>query len=474
MKSIQYFTGIFLLSLMLLLNCRKQEKPNNNNNISNGTALLPQVSYKNNPIALEAGYYKIVEDYFLTFDPNFLTIKIGEKQTILPFTELKPFVNANQDKNKKQWLFTVEITNWPFKNSYYVSYENKPQVEEYILISTPEELQNIKNHLNGKYKQIADIDLQNIAFSPIGDSRNPFTGTYEGNNYKITNLSINSTEIFVGLFGMTKKANLNHIQLENVEVKTTQHSVGALVGELWESKLSNSHASGTVAGDFYVGGLVGSMLASELSNSYATTAVTGGNEIGGLAGNLEKGSKILNSYATGKVEGFDNVGGLIGRSMSGSNIEKSYATGAVRGHSQLGGLVGYATESTISNNYATADVNSFQGARVGGLIGCVFDKSNISKNYATGKISGDRLAIGIGITNKNDFGGLIGATFNSNFSENFQTENKVIFDNRNEQIGFIPTGVTAIVPAGQTQVGFTNWDFSTIWALTGMGWPTLK
>ena len=123
-------------------------------------------------------------------------------------------------------------------------------------------------------------------FAPIGIS-SPFTGTFNGNSYTISNLFINlPTTDNVGLFGYTSGATIENVGLLNANV-TGQNNVGALVGyNNNSSRIDNSYATGSVIGGSYgAGGLVGSNNnSSSIDNSYATSSVSGTFGVGGLAG----------------------------------------------------------------------------------------------------------------------------------------------------------------------------------------------
>ena len=67
-------------------------------------------------------------------------------------------------------------------------------------------------------------------FTPIGNNSTPFTGTFNGNSYTISNLFINlPTTNDVGLFGYTSGATIENVGLVNANI-TGQSGVGALVG----------------------------------------------------------------------------------------------------------------------------------------------------------------------------------------------------------------------------------------------------
>ena len=125
-------------------------------------------------------------------------------------------------------------------------------------------------------------------FTPIGNSSAGFIGTFNGNNYTISNLFINlPTASNVGLFGYTWRATIENVGLINANI-TGQNNVGALVGvNQYLSNIDNSYATGSVSGN-------------------------NGNNIGGLVGYNVNSSSIDNSYATGSVNGNTSVGGLVG------------------------------------------------------------------------------------------------------------------------------------------------------------------
>ncbi len=226
-------------------------------------------------------------------------------------------------------------------------------------------------------------------FMPIGNSSTPFTGTFNGNSYTISNLLINFPSMnSVSLFGYTSGATIENVGLENVNIIGANY-VGGLVG--WNnnsSSIDNSYATGSVSGGSQVGGLVGfNENSNSIDNSYAVSNVSGYLEVGGLVGGTYNGSNITNSYATGNVSGYSYVGGLVGFNFDLSSISNSYATGSVSGSGELvGGLVGSQSSSTISNSYASGNVSASYGF-VGGLVGGNYF-SNIDNSYATGSVSG--------------------------------------------------------------------------------------
>ena len=245
------------------------------------------------------------------------------------------------------------------------------------------------------FLQTADIDANDTenwndgaGFSPIGDGLNNedarrFKGTYNGNDYSISNLYLSRpTQSLVGFFGSTENANIMSINLIDTDV-TGFNLVGRLVGKNHFSTISNSYSSGSVIGTFCVGGLVGAnYFSSTVSNSHSTGSVTGTDCVGGLVGD-NHAATISNSYSTGSVTGTDYVGGLVGENSSSSTVSNSYSTGSVIGTDFVGGFVGYNgyfdESSTIYNSYSIGIVTG-SGISVGGFLG-VNDYSSVFNSF---------------------------------------------------------------------------------------------
>jgi len=167
-------------------------------------------------------------------------------------------------------------------------------------------------------------------WEPIGNSPNRFEGSFNGQNYTISNLFINRPiGWYIGLFGfIDTQGEVENVGIVDVYV-SGYDEVGGLAG--WNNgNIKNSYATGNVSGDWDVGGLVG--------NNYNT---------------------IKNSYATGNVSGNTNVGGLAG--LNTGRVENSYAMGTVTRLSgtdtNLGGFVGFNFWSKIINCYSTGSVH---------------------------------------------------------------------------------------------------------------------
>jgi hypothetical protein len=236
--------------------------------------------------------------------------------------------------------------------------------EDPWLIRTPENLDSIRYFLGAEnedkyFKQIADIDLRSPwnegkGWDPIGAHENEFTGYFDGNSryYRISFLTINDYSRFnVGLFGVVKNAEINHVHIEGVDIKG-YGACGALVGSSLYSVISNCSAEfGNVLGiENEIGGLIGNSISDSISCCFSNIDVQGIDHVGGFIGLIFGGTTVVNSYSHGNVTGFDYVGGLIGVNDE-SSILNCYSTGYVSGNYLTGGLTAGFSSSDVTLSY---------------------------------------------------------------------------------------------------------------------------
>lgn len=89
--------------------------------------------------------------------------------------------------------------------------------QEYYLLTSEEELLDIGDvyPLSGNYMLANDITMSG-EWSPLGDSKNPFTGIFDGNGYTIYDLT--AAPEANGFFGVAKDAVIRNVVLENVNL----------------------------------------------------------------------------------------------------------------------------------------------------------------------------------------------------------------------------------------------------------------
>ena len=232
------------------------------------------------------------------------------------------------------------------------------------------------------FVQVEDIDLKCFSekngWTPIGSVSKPFCGIYDGNNHKITGLSIKREKTNgVALFSViSKESELININLEDVEI-SGKDKIAGLVATNY-GFITRCYVSGKITGGGNAGAIAGfniGKITKTISSIYLKGkgncfgALVGYNEgsitsccskggsinikgekVGGLVG--KNSSKLANSYSTTYVEGTCHVGGLVGYNEK--SVSRCYSTGCVKGRNHIGGILGFGSdESTIIHCFTT-------------------------------------------------------------------------------------------------------------------------
>ncbi len=202
--------------------------------------------------------------------------------------------------------------------------------EGYVGVYTKDDLDYVRLNMSGKYILMNDIVFEDSDFvkggtfynsgkgwEPIGTPSTNFTGIFDGNGYKISNLYINDTEQdYMGLFGYIDSAIVKNIALEN----------------------------GSITGGNYVGGIVGEISNSCVENCVNSAQIKGKKDVGGVVGFSYDADVKFCSNSGDVIADGSNVGGVVGQFFSPKNrryIECCYNSGNVSGVSLVGGVAGY-------------------------------------------------------------------------------------------------------------------------------------
>lgn len=359
---------------------------------------------------------------------------------------------------------------------------------------------------------ILDTNINLAAYNTNGKAlfQGDFVGTFDGNGYTISNLTINNVEASVdadktyfvydstkdkqgvGLFdtvlGAVSNLNLSNVNISvagnlyragalagiaadgaiisNVNVVsatitggTDSKCLGGLVGVADNATISDSASNATVTGAWSLGGLVGEALTSTIKNSSSSGAV-----------NCNKATTQVDYYYVGS--GTDRMaGGLVGYAGA-STIDSSYSSATVtNSYYYAGGLAGMIGSSKVSNSYATGNVTA--GATVGGFSGDIRGNSSVSNCYAQNSVSG---ALNVG--------GFYGS--NGQAGVNVGSISNCFYDSTRYAGGFGPaadaaqwtndSGLSTAVISGHAAAFGTitaSWDNIDVWNLSGAS-PTLR
>ena len=269
-----------------------------------------------------------------------------------------------EDKNGITVSCTDQVDGFNYQNFNYLMYTTISGVGKQTKGSAGR-----NENANIVFKQSHDLNAKTISnFQPIAgqntssnDGYNAtlyawFGGTYDGQSYKIQELSISSNSFTVGLFGTTAGA-----KLENIIMYSTKNAV---------IRRERSDSNPDKAGGYSIGGLVG--VAYDYDNSDANNSITncsiagytiedkstnqmtlGEANVGGLVGvaniNINQCSSVVDiqinsTSAPAQYGAFIRVGGIAGGVQH--KIDNSYSGGAIR--------VGDSTLQLTKNN--TGDV----------------------------------------------------------------------------------------------------------------------
>ena len=160
--------------------------------------------------------------------------------------------------------------------------------------------------------QTAPITL-NGTFTPIGyfndsSDKQDFYGTYDGGGYTISGLSVSSTQVYTGLFGVVRNGGMvKNVRLISPSVTCNfyESRVGALIGLADQCTIENCSVvspivSATASSQYNkVGALVGNLSAANVQNCFVvspTVSAAGSTKVGAICGYAYSASK--DSYCT--------------------------------------------------------------------------------------------------------------------------------------------------------------------------------
>ena len=244
------------------------------------------------------------------------SVRILNSANITATTDVQISVSEAQKKFQKKVGGTV-TTEGTRDNGYIhvgsttggtapTSYHGNLAVEGFKLVSTPQELEDMKNDLAGKYMLKNDIDLSSTTHTPIGDHNAAFTGKFDGMFHEVKNMTLGAGTAadHVGLFGNINGAVVMNVGIKNANLSSLDYG-GAVVGKAENSHIFNvynestSMIGSTGSSATNAGGVVGWLKNSTLDTAYNTSDV--GKQAGGLVGNLDY-SQIMDAYNTGAVQ----------------------------------------------------------------------------------------------------------------------------------------------------------------------------
>lgn len=243
-------------------------------------------------------------------------------------------------------------------------------------ISTPEDLDKLRNDMTADYVLANDIDMKDINFVPFGivnnENAGKFTGTFDGRGHTIKNLRYDvEGKGEVGLFSQTDNATIKNLIIEGVYFKGNAN-VGGIVGRMYRTTITDCAVLNSyIEGRDHVGAIAGEIAQTEVDGNWVGGTITNcfsdariktrEHQAGGMLGTIHCGT-VENNLFTGTVEGRedDNANGMV--SLVDKNDAASLIQYNVVAAAHIYGKIG----RVVSNN------------RLGST-----DKGKVTKNYVS-------------------------------------------------------------------------------------------
>lgn len=292
-----------------------------------------------------------------------------------------------------------------------------PQLDNPLVISTAEDLRSFAKSVNhgnsyrGKVVKLStDIWLNDTvewqkwnrqtkvkSWIPIGTSKTPFEGIFDGDGHYIVGLFIKTgSESFCqGLFGFLRNAIIKNTHIRYSHIVAYNY-VGALAGYIsYNTQILNCSNEGIVENDRnFSGGLIGfSSGQNRIIGCQNYGRVYGHRCVGGIVGYFEGGS-IYNTYNRGEIIGcYEHIGGIIGefsepyqktvrgtglKDLPNDTVANCYNTGRIMARDVAGGIAGHLNlhpveittwKVVFANNYNSGKILTSYPPVTDGLVG---------------------------------------------------------------------------------------------------------
>ncbi|MDR1682669.1 MAG: T9SS type A sorting domain-containing protein [Candidatus Symbiothrix sp.] len=256
---------------------------------------------------------------------------------------------------KKQFFFMLVCLSLTL-NTFAFSGTGNGTEDDPFVITTPAELNEVRDNLTAHYQLGADIDLSDwiasnsptYGWEPIGFTGTnevtavaTFEGSLDGAGHVISGLWINRpSNKFVGLFGQVTGTvsfrNLGVIIAEGKSV-TGMENVGGIAG--WLTNITGKDPHRTT-----------------VSNCFVSGNIVGEKAVGGIIGLANWNHPIVeNCYSTGLISSAetlgDGLGGLIGSSWGNveTNLTHSYSVASLVSTAASGSAAGLMGSASASN-----------------------------------------------------------------------------------------------------------------------------
>lgn len=310
---------------------------------------------------------------YIQLPPDVVITNNGGRNSYV-FIENGSFTFEFEERDGRKGRATAKVT-WIINDGELNIYSSDE------LVSFAKLVNNGSSLAEASVRLMQDIDMSGIDWTPIGDTKYKFSGTFDGQNFIIYNLSMNnkSRVVYGGLFGRTTEdAVIRNVRLINCSLTGSSLSGGVaehygFVVGYHTGVVKNCFADGKINGGSNIGGIAG-YNAGMIEDCSVNGKLNGTSAVGGITG--RNSGAVRRCEMFGAITGTANyIGGITGISTTGSVIENCCSAGKVQGTASknyMGGIAGNA-RGTIKNCYSICAIANTEtnGQYYGGIAGCL-------------------------------------------------------------------------------------------------------
>jgi len=283
---------------------------------------------------------------------------------------------------------------------------------------------------SGDYELMNNLDATGSGFVPLCTPGLPFIGSFDGNYFTISNISMDASNGTVSFFRSVNSATIENLTLSNMAITNAGSACALLTSnDFGATAITNVHVQGSISG-------------------------SQNNQSGGLIHTTNANMSICSANVINtSSRNFFSAGGLC--YFSGGDIANCYATGSIINTSgtdsltRVGGLIGLkgGTNNSITNCYSSVIISGIEDSGIPGEIGGFIGNNSDGGTLTHTGIYWDGDLIATPPAPLNDVG-------------------------TDGDVAGIAKSTTSSM---QQQATYSGWDFSTIWMIDeGNDYPRLK
>ena len=283
--------------------------------------------------------------------------------------------------------------------------------ESPYLIASADDLFSMKDLLEENaqnpvyFRLTANIDMKEMAWTPLVTEDKSFPIDFDGGGYTISNLTVSGDNAYPSFAGVVT-GSIHDVNFENAAITGSASTASGIVaGQGAKVTLRNCHATGTISSAVTLtGGILGCIALADNGSVIENCSFKGsidlpsaGDYNGGIVGAIRKGAtNILISgcsveadITSGTSKGY--IGGILGANWNGNSnvtIEKCSYKGTIKtaatgnGGSGLAGICGYTQAITIRNCRSEGTITQCNYG-IGGIAGTVFQNCTIENCFSS-------------------------------------------------------------------------------------------